>query len=391
MGETHNRSTGPTQVSPAAVPAAAAHRLPEGPSSDFVSDERPGFRVLPPMTALLEILVLLVLPAALDYWWPAFPQLADMQPHLFWLPVLLLSLQYGTISGLLAAGVAILLSAVLGWPDQEIGENHFNYLLRIWTQPMLWLVAAILLGQFRTRQIEQTQQLNRQVAEMASQRTILADHARSLRGRCEMLERLIAGRTDPDSRALLNHLARLDSGDGNEATAFAEALRLTFGDCQAAVCVHQDGELVLVSRVGTGRSGVTDRFRPGNPIYEHIARHGQALSVMTPGDEGVLAQEGVAAVPIMARDGASVVGMLKLEAADPTGLDAHTADRLSVIARHLAPLIEPGGASWRHGRMPAAVIAGDRDLRSRPRLWRQVKWHDVRAKRTIARSKSGTG
>ena len=94
-------------------------------------------------------------PAALDHFWPSFPTLSQMQPHFFWLPVLLLSLQYGTVSGLLAAGVAIVLTAWLGWAEQEVGENHFNYLLRISTQPMLWLVAALLLGQFRLRQIEQ--------------------------------------------------------------------------------------------------------------------------------------------------------------------------------------------------------------------------------------------
>ena len=93
-----------------------------------IESERPGLPVLPPLMALVEILVLMVVPGLLDYFWTGFPSLAETQPHFFWLPVLLLSLQYGTVSGLLAAGVAITITALLGWPDQEVGENHFNYL-----------------------------------------------------------------------------------------------------------------------------------------------------------------------------------------------------------------------------------------------------------------------
>ena len=85
---------------------------PASPSGATASPARApapfGIQVLPPPIALIEIVALIVPFTLLDHFVTSFPNLADIQPHPFWLPVLLLSLQYGTMSGLLAASAAIL-------------------------------------------------------------------------------------------------------------------------------------------------------------------------------------------------------------------------------------------------------------------------------------------
>ena len=341
-----------------------------------IESERPGLPVLPPLMALVEILVLMVVPGLLDYFWTGFPSLAETQPHFFWLPVLLLSLQYGTVSGLLAAGVAITIPALLGGPDQEVGENHFNYLLRIWAQPVLWLMAALVLGQFRMRQIEQKQDLARQVAELSNQRTAISDYATNLRTRCETLEREIAGRREPSTRALLGMLARLNCGGADAAAAFAGTFQLAFGPCAVSVYKRESDQLRLVATHGVNE-GRREVIPLQDPIARFVAGDGRALSVLHPGEEALFAGDGLAAVPVIGHDGSSI-GILKLDSVSAKELDEGALTCLSAIAAQIAPLIETGGI-----KALSAAAAGAASLNggskasipaARSRLWRQVKW-----------------
>lgn len=344
----------------------------ERPAAPDSREEAPRLRlpVLPPTTAILEIIVLLGIPAALDYFWPAFPSLSDMQPHVFWLPVLLLSLQYGTVSGLAAASVAILLSALLGWPDQEVGENHFSYLLRIWAQPVLWLLAALVLGQFRMRQIEQKQALARELADMASQRTAIADYATNLRGRCEALEREIACQRLPSAHALLDALARARSGRTDAGGALAECMALAFGPCRASLYASEVDGLRLVASHGTDASaGAREAYPAGHPLDAIVVRDGRELSVLVPGDEAVLGPDGLVAVPVLSPADNRVAGVLKIDAMDASELDAGTSLRLAVVAMQLAPLVTAGAPYAARPRLEAVQRPG-----ARLGLLRQVRW-----------------
>ncbi len=109
--------------------------------------------VLPPVGAFVELVLVMGLIYLVSYLIPGI-DLATLEPSPFWVPVLLLSLQYGTVAGLLAAAVATLAYTINGLPEQAIGENLFAFLLRIWALPILWIGVALVLGQFRLRQIE---------------------------------------------------------------------------------------------------------------------------------------------------------------------------------------------------------------------------------------------
>ena len=294
---------------------------------------RSGLPVLPPLAAIAEILVLVVLPGLLDHFVPAFPSINETQPHFFWLPVILLTVQYGTVSGLLAAGASILLSALLGWPEQEIGENHFSYLLRIGLQPVLWMTAAIILGQFRLRQIERKEALVRAVTELTAQRQSIAEHARNLRGRCDALERLIAARPVPEASRLLAAMGRVQSPHPPEAAAaLHEAIGLGFGGGCVSIWVNEGGALRLADRHGTSPVALAhDVLGASEPITRAVLEQGRQLSVLEVSEERELGGLGLAGVPISGAD-RRITGMLLLEHAQPEALDSTTTARLAALA-----------------------------------------------------------
>ena len=86
--------------------------------------------MLPPWTAIGEIVVIYAALLTADWLHPGL-ELSDIRPHPFWFPVLLLSLQYGTVSGLLSAMIAIALLALGGFREQTPSETYFTYLLTI--------------------------------------------------------------------------------------------------------------------------------------------------------------------------------------------------------------------------------------------------------------------
>lgn len=335
-----------------------------------------GLPVLPPAAALLEIILLVVVPGLLDYFVPGFPSLNDTQPHFFWLPVVMLSAQYGSLSGLLAAGAAIVLASLLGWPEQDIGENHFSYLLRIWLQPVLWIATAVILGQFRLRQIEKKASLGRAVEELTSQRHAIAEHARNLRARCDHLERLIATQHAPDAQALLAALGRIQSDDPDIADrALHDTLHLAFGDCQASIFVIDRGNLRLATRhAGGERVPGNEALAASEPLYVATIVEGRQLSILDPGDEADLRGRGLAAVPIIAPD-RTTSGLLLLESAAAHDIDETITTRLSAVAALISLRLSDGLRTASNSPPPYPVATpADRLTPTGRRGWRHVKW-----------------
>lgn len=334
---------------------------------------------MPPLVALIEIAVLFGPIVLYDFNSPSF-SLSDFHPHPFWFPVLLLSLQYGTVSGLLAAAVAVISTAVLGWPEQDIGENHFAYLLRIWLQPVLWIACALVLGQFRMRQIEERQELGRTIVELGTQRAAAVEHATNLRQRCETLERQLASRREIADHSVLASLSALRASTAaTVAPMLGHTMDGVLGPCMCSLFMLDTDGLRLVAAHGEGdRSPFADRIDTSETLFRAIAIEGRPLSVLVAGDEQELAGHGYAAVPVLSAAGDRVLGMLKLESAEAAALDERLLPRLSFIAAQLRPMLEGRQAGRRQSLMAALGPALGPPPRAR-RIWRRLKWQSEAA------------
>lgn len=333
-----------------------------------------GLPVLPPLVALVELAGVIGLILLVDWALPDI-DLADIQPNPLWLPVLLLSLQYGTVSGLMAALVAIVVTVVSGFPEEGVGENHFSYVLRIWSQPILWIGAAVLLGQLRLRQITERQELMRHAEELAVERDNLARYSAGMRQRCEMLERERAGAVDAPAVALLQSVAALPTAAGDVGEAFRRCMTLAFPGAEASVfAVTATG----ARKVGDSGWRADQRWRDelarDHPLYRAVIDDGASPNVLVPGDEARLAGEGLAAVPIRSTLNRRVIGMVKIERAPAALICAETTAALDVVAAALLPALEPGEP--RLLTLPAhAPAAGPW------RKWRSVRWRAVQPAR----------
>jgi polysaccharide biosynthesis protein PelD len=341
--------------------------------------------VLPPITALVEIAVLFSVLLGAEWLYPGI-ELFDIRPHPFWVPVLLLSLQYGTVSGLLAASVAIALRAWAGFPEQSGSESYFTYLVKIWIEPILWIGAAVLLGQFRMRQIGQKQELVFQVGELASQRGALADYAKNLRDHSTALERQIAGRNEP---GIMQTLQAIDAAYERAATGNDEQLSETLAQVMSLALPGSEATLYVADPSGLRLAANTDRrgnrelrswVAPADPLFRTIALEAQGVSVLTAEGERRLGGAGVAAVPVFGTgeptgaSGKHVVGMLKMETVLPANLGDACLPALATIARAFAPALERRLASSGQRPVDATAVAAIQPAQPAQRIWRHLRW-----------------
>lgn len=366
----------------AAPPAAATQTASfSGAMTPAAADQRAWLGrvspLLPPAFALLEMSILLAMVLA-EYFWDAFPNLTRMNPHPYWIAVLLLSLQYGTVSGLIAAGIAIIGTVLIGMPEPDIEERYFNYLIRVWTQPVLWLLVAMLLGTFRARQIEQRDELRQSNENLRLRGATLLDHTTNLRARCAMLERRIAVRETADTGKLLASLSRLAEAEpGRWSVALDDALTAGFPKSQFSVYVVDGGQarLVLTHQRASSQTPPVQppsELSADHPLMAAVAERGHAVSVVEAGDDEALRGLGVAAVPIFsAAIGATdkrIIGILKADVLPPSQIDVSTTRRMAVIAAYIAPVLQRGLI------LPVGDTGNGDETIPTVRKWRLLKW-----------------
>ena len=141
-----------------------------------------------PTNALEGSLIFSVL-LVIEWVTPGPAILAHLSPHPFWIPVILMSVQKGSASGLAAAGLATGLAWVAGWPAQTSQEDFYTYSLRIWREPILWIIAALVIGARRNRQIRDRQALEDRLRLTEEQRNTLGSYCDELHAELADFER----------------------------------------------------------------------------------------------------------------------------------------------------------------------------------------------------------
>lgn len=379
---TRNSSSLPSPPAPTAQglgPAAARNGFADAVVRPFQTPATAfGSSIVPPRLALVELGVFALI-VLLEWGFEPFPDLTRISPHPYWIAILLLSLQYGVISGLIAAGIAIIGAVLIGLPPPDVDERYFNYLLRVWSEPILWLLVALLLGTFRTRQIEKVRWLVGEAQDLEARGAAVVAHAANLKARITMLERALAVRDVTPQGRLLSALAALsEARAGRWAEDFATAADLAFPGAALTVHVADEGGFHAILRHRWPAVAAWRQDIPADaPLARAILPGDRRLNALARADEDLLGSDGIVAVPIRALDGdgkARVVGMLKIESAAPSLLDQDSAARLAVLAAHVAPALSRGGLQIVPRSATGGDEVGDAERGSRPVHVRALRW-----------------
>ncbi len=265
-------------------------------------------------TALLEIALFFVVAILLDrlvfdadsFWY--------VTPHPFWIIVLLVTVQYGTAEGVLAALAASVVLLTGHMPEQTLNQDLYGYLFDVVRRPLMWFVAAVLLGELRMRHLREKERLRRQLEEAREQERIIASAYQRQQEIKSDLEARVAGqmRTVISMHQAVKSLEQLDSG--KVLFSIMDMVRAVMNPQKSSVFML--GQNVLEAAVHTGWTGKDDYLRvigAEHPLFQEIVARRRVLNIASEEDEKILGRQGVLAGPLINADTGEVIGMLKIE------------------------------------------------------------------------------
>jgi hypothetical protein len=266
------------------------------------------------ISALAETLAFLAAALAVDALLGGADRFAGVSPHPFWIAVLLVSVQYGTGEGLMAAALATAALLVGNLPEQGFNEDLYAWLLRATAQPLLWFVAAVVLGEIRDGQRRERDRLRQDLGEAREQARAIGEGYAQLARLKDSLEARVASqvRTVHAMYVASRAIERQDTG---QVLAGVRALvRSVMGPRKFSLFLLNGR--ALEAAVGEGWSdedGFSAEFGPSSPLFQAIAVEHQILVATDPAHGLALGAEGLLAGPLASAETGELFGMLKIE------------------------------------------------------------------------------
>jgi polysaccharide biosynthesis protein PelD len=267
-------------------------------------------------------------------------QLTTLSPHPFWIAVLLLACQHGTLAGVAAAIFAMVLHWCFDMATAVGIGDMYDYLNRVWLEPTLWLVAAVVLGGLRTRQVQKTEFFTERFAEAQAKLTSVTALARQSRSQCEHLERHIACSADRSVEAGLGALEAVRASTRDAlADRLSRAVRILIGPASYTVFTVHDGRLFEEANLVFVQSDAP-RLPPLSKLPEELEielmRARRLLTLRREEDLAILAGLALIAAPIVSGPGGRVAGVLLVRSMDPMRITPECELSICFLCRALA-------------------------------------------------------
>jgi hypothetical protein len=187
----------------------------------------------------LETLAILAAAALFRFCFPHVSEIPGL-PHPYWVPVLLISSQYGVVGGALAA-VATSIAYVLELPPASAAQDFYAYASTVTLPPALWLATALSIGGLRSLHIHQSAEISDQLAQCKHRGDDLANGLQRALAEITALEQRIAVDTATVA-AFTRGLSRIDlSSRTNAAASFGELFRTGTGTSNFTIYLRSNG------------------------------------------------------------------------------------------------------------------------------------------------------
>jgi len=285
------------------------------------------------VSALAETLGLLLVLTLIDVIFMQSFRFWDVNPHPFWIVVLLVSVQYGTNEGLIAAMCATLFLLVGNSPPIDPALSRYDRAYEIFVNPILWVIAGWVLGELRQRHLRDREQLRRNLEESQQRENLISDSYSFVRDRKESLEIQISGQLSSAIEAYRAAKA-VETLDPKSVMQGVERLvKSVLGPQKFSLYILHDSKLNATILHGWNAS---DRYAQEidsfSPLYQAVVGQRETLVVANEQHEIALDSQGMMAGPILDPESGRVLGMLKVEQMDFISLSLSTVETFRAMS-----------------------------------------------------------
>lgn len=262
-------------------------------------------------------------------------------PSAYWLPVVVLSLQYGMTTGLMAAVTAAGLDVWGGLPPTSMTEDVYAYVARVAAQPAAWTCVALLIGHTRTREIERTLELDAQLAEEVKHSAAVAQLCSELRQRGHMLERHIAANANSSVIDVAEAITGLyETRWDSISERLARFIVLMMGTAEFSVYLLRGSGLKLVfSHEEQSQHALSVTVEADSNLFAAIVQQRKTLAASRPADRELLGDRDLLIGPLMDQGVTGhVIGMLVIGGADLSDFPEDIERRFALTCAQLSRL-----------------------------------------------------
>lgn len=291
------------------------------------------------VSALVEIAIFFAIAFLLEMALDVSPRYMDTWPHPYWAIVLIVSVQYGSNEGLVAVFAATLALLLFNFPEQRIDQDFYGWIFSIFIRPLMWLVAAVVLGEISLRQIRKRYELQKELDESHERETTFARNYEQAKARKEKLELNIAGqlRTETASYRAAKAIEKLNPNDVVEGVT--NLVKSSLGPEKFSLYMLNGDVLEQRMHSGWGEqdiAGAEPEYRSHTQLYQSVIGRKEVLSVVNEEHERILSGQGIIAGPLLDTETNTVLGMLKIEDMPFLELNLNTIETFRAICEWIA-------------------------------------------------------
>lgn len=285
------------------------------------------------IAAVIEIALFLGAALALDQAVLDADRFWSLAPHPFWLIVILVAAKYGTNEGLVAAlasSAALLIGNV---PEQTPDQALYPFLLELSYRPMMWLTAAVVLGEIGLNHVRRKRYLEAELDAALVREATLAEAYESLKRNRERLELSIAS----ELRSLAS---TYDAARQMHSMSVEDVLSGAMRLIKAVVAPRRfslygvkdnDTLSVFEHYQWPSKDAYRKRFDRSSSLYAAIVGEQRFLSAADPADQRILGDQGLLAGPVIDPGTGHTIGMIKVEALDFSDLNFTAIQNFMVV------------------------------------------------------------
>lgn len=273
-------------------------------------------------SALIEMLSILTILSLSSVFFGDSSRFVGIHPHPFWIVILLMIVQYGTIEAIAATFFATVFMYAGNIPPQLVEETSFSYQFRLCFTPFLWFSASFLLGELRMRIQTKLEEAEEERDQAFLQAEAITRNYEVLKTVKENLESRLAGQIRTVA-ATYETVKELETLNPVQILMRLDNVVLTaLNPKKFSVFASGPNGLEATTSVGwEPEDDFSRRFDLDTTLYREIVNNQRMVCVINKEDEECLDGEGVMAAPLVDAYSGEVFGMLKIEEIDFFKLD----------------------------------------------------------------------
>jgi polysaccharide biosynthesis protein PelD len=332
------------------------------------------------VSALIEMLVGFIVLIAIDMFLGAGNRFWDVNPHPFWIVVLIIAVQYGTAEAMIAAIIATVFYLLGNMPVRAEGVSFYDWLYSLSVNPVLWVIAAWVIGELRQRHIRERNTLVREVEESHQREDLIANSYNFVKGRKESLEVQVSGQllSSIDAYRAAKSVETLDPKSVMQGVE--RLVKSVLGPQKFSMFIATDNKLnASIIHGWAAGDKYAQEIDSYSPLFQAVVGQRDLLVVANEQNEVSLDNQGILAGPILDPETSRVIGMLKIEQMDFTSLSLNTVETFRAVCDWIGTALV--NARNYQSVKAEAIINPERNILSYSYFKRQSEYMRTLAKR----------